>query len=68
MKIVGKIELVKKIHNKLTNQFDEQDRYFFFNSFNLPVLTDVDYNGNEFIDIKATLYQADDFILKDIAE
>ncbi|DAB15253.1 TPA: hypothetical protein CPT98_09695 [Candidatus Gastranaerophilales bacterium HUM_19] len=68
MKIVKKIELVKKIHDTLTNQFDEQDKYFFFNSFNLPILTDMDYNGNEYIDIKATLYQADDFVLKDIAE
>lgn len=54
MKIVKKIELVKKIHDTLTNQFDEQDKYFFFNSFNLPILTDMDYNGNEYIDIKAT--------------
>lgn len=29
MKIVKKIELVKKIHNKLVDEFDEQDRYFF---------------------------------------
>lgn len=63
-----KIELVKKIHNKLTDEFEEQDRYFFFNSFSLPILTDIDYNGNEYIDIKATLYQADEFVLKDIAE
>ncbi len=68
MKIVKKIELVKKIHNKLVDEFDEQDRYFFLKSFNLPVQTDIDYNGNEYIDIKATLYQADEFVLKDIAD
>lgn len=68
MKIVKKIELVNKICNKLNNEFDEQDRYFFFNSINLPVLTDVNCDGYEYIDTKATLYQADDFILKDIAD
>lgn len=67
MRITKKLELIRKLTTELRQRYDYQETRLFFKEFEIELI-EIDRNSSAEEDIKATLLNLNNFLLKEIAE